>query len=72
VRQLLIRCFLAFIAALLLTACQTTGPASIKGECQAFTNPGFAIQGKRRMDQQAVDRFLETGIVTCGWQRPKS
>jgi predicted RNA methylase len=71
VRQLLIRCFLAFIAALLLTACQTTGPASVKGECQAFTNPGFAIQGKRRMDQQAVDRFLETGIVTCGWPRPK-
>jgi predicted RNA methylase len=69
-RELLLKCFLGIIAAILLSGCQTTGRASLAGECAAFQNPGFAVQGKRRMDQQAVDRFLETGIVTCGWSRP--
>jgi predicted RNA methylase len=70
--NLLVKLLLLVFAAAVLSGCQTTGRASLAGECAVFQNPGFAVQGKRRMDQQAVDRFLETGIVTCGWPRPKS
>jgi hypothetical protein len=71
-KNIIVKCALLLIVAFSASGCQTTGRASLAGECAAFQNPGFAVQGKRRMDQQAVDRFLETGIVTCGWQRPKS
>lgn len=69
--KVLIYFALMIAVGLVLTGCQSSGRASLAGECAAFENPGFAVQGKRRKDQQAVDRFLETGIVTCGWQRPK-
>jgi hypothetical protein len=64
--------FLATLPMLSVYACVTTNRASLAGECAAFTNPGFAVQGKRRIDQRAVDIWLETGVVTCGWPRPKS
>lgn len=68
---------LAKIALLLLigatAGCVSNRPASVAGECSAFTNPGFAVQGKRRMDQQAIDaRWIEPGISVCGWPRPKN
>lgn len=56
---------------LLLAACQTTGPASITGECRVFADPGFAVRGERPIDQRWIARTQEAGIAACGWQRPK-
>jgi hypothetical protein len=70
--NLLVKLLLLVFAAAVLSGCQTTGRASLAGECAAFRNPGFAVQGKRRVDQQAIDHFLETGISVCSWPRPKS
>lgn len=58
-----------------LTACGTLSkePASIKGECGVFTNPGFAVRGKRLQDQRAIDaQWIEPGIAACGWARPET
>jgi hypothetical protein len=62
---------LMVLALAALSACQTTSRASLAGECAAFTNPGFAVQGKRRLDQRVIDHWLETGVVVCNWPRPK-
>lgn len=70
-RDLIVKCVLAVVAAIWLTGCQTTGRASLAGECAAFQNPGFAVQGKRRLDQRVIDHWLETGITVCQWPRPK-
>jgi predicted RNA methylase len=70
-KNILAKLALMMLALAALSACQSTGRASLAGECAAFQNPGFAVQGKRRIDQRAVDKFLETGVVTCGWPRPK-
>lgn len=69
------RNLLAKIALLLLigasAGCVSTRPASVAGECGVFRNPGFAVQGKRRMDQQAIDaKWIEPGVASCGWARP--
>lgn len=55
---------------LALAACQT-GPASVKGECTIFSDPGFAVRGERPVDSRWIARTQESGIAACGWQRPK-
>ena len=67
--------FLATIGALLavgvlLGGCPGPGPASLAGECNAFTDPGFAVQGKRLKDKQWIGKTQEKGIEICKWKRP--
>jgi hypothetical protein len=55
-----------------LAGCATPNIAqSVKGECQVFVAPTYAIQGKTKPDQQWVDINTESGIAGCGWKRPK-
>lgn len=64
---------LCVIAIIGLAGCGTSpaGPASIKGECQVFQDPGFAVQGKRPKDQRAIDtQWLEPGIGAGCFKRP--
>lgn len=64
------------VAALLIPAlvgCQTTiKPASVAGECNVFTDPGFPVQGKRTKDARWIARTQESGIKVCGWPRPEA
>lgn len=64
------RYLLLAACSLMLAACQT-GPASVKGECTVFTDPGFAVRGERPVDSRWIARTQESGITACGWQRPK-
>lgn len=61
---------IAILAALALASCASPGPASVQGECKVFTDPGFAVQGKRLKDKQWIGRTQEVGIGVCGWKRP--
>lgn len=63
--------FVLIGAFLFLAACAGPGPASILGECKVFTDPGFAVQGKRLKDKRWIGATQEKGIAVCGWQRPK-
>jgi hypothetical protein len=59
------------LSALALAGCASTRPASVAGECGVFRNPGRAVLGKTRQDQQDIDgKWLEPGITSCGWPRP--
>lgn len=61
---------LAFIA-LALAGCAGQMPASVLGgECRVFTDPGFAVRGKRTKDARWVGATQEKGIEVCGWKRP--
>ena len=62
--------FIAMTAALLLSACAGSMPASVAGECQVFTDPGFAVQGKRLKDKRWIGAAQEKGIAVCKWKRP--
>lgn len=56
---------------LLLGGCASNRPFTIEGgECRAFKDPGFAVQGKRLKDKQWVGASQEVGISVCGWKRP--
>jgi hypothetical protein len=69
--NILAKIALLAVAVVWLAGCQTSsGRASLAGECAAFENPGFAVQGKRRVDQRVIDHWLETGITVCQWPRP--
>jgi hypothetical protein len=59
-------------SALALSGCQTTSnaPATVKGECNLFVDPGFRVRGKSRQDQAWITETQEIGIESCGWQRP--
>ncbi|BEV44431.1 hypothetical protein CRBSH125_06140 [Afipia carboxidovorans] len=57
---------------LALTGCASPGPATIEGECKLFTDPGFAVQGKRLQDKQWIGKTQETAIRVCGWNRPRN
>lgn len=59
-------------SALALSACQTTSnaPATVKGECNLFVDPGFRVRGKERQDQSWITETQEIGITSCGWHRP--
>lgn len=59
--------------AVFVTGCAGSGPASVQGgECRAFHDPGFAVQGKRLKDKQWIGKTQETGIQVCGWSRPRT
>lgn len=58
-------------AGLLLGGCAASLPATTGGECRVFTDPGFAVQGKRLKDKQWIGKTQEAGITVCGWDRPK-
>jgi len=55
-----------------LTACATTKPATVQGECRAFLDPGRVVKGAERIDQRWIDKTIETGVQVCGWPRPKA
>lgn len=59
-------------ASLVLAACQTSpAPASVAGgECKIFADPGFRVLGATADDQTWINKTQETGIRSCGWQRP--
>lgn len=60
------------LAALLLAGCGSNRPATILGgECKVFTDPGFAVQGKRLKDKQWIGKTQEKGIQVCQWARPR-
>lgn len=57
--------------AVFVGGCAGKGPASVQGgECKVFTDPGFAVQGKRLKDKQWIGETQEKGIDVCGWKRP--
>jgi hypothetical protein len=64
------RLLLLAACSLALTACTTTGPASVAGECKLFSDPGFAVRGERIIDQRWISKAQESGIAACGWKRP--
>ena len=54
-----------------LSACAGVGPASVLGgECKVFSDPGFAVRGKRVKDSRWIGTAQEQGIQVCGWKRP--
>lgn len=54
----------------MVIGCAGVKPASVEGECGVFTDPGFAVQGKRLKDKQWIGKTQEKGIEVCGWKRP--
>jgi len=66
------RIIIAVACAAFLAGCAGVRPASVEGECKVFTDPGFAVQGKRLKDKQWIGKAQETGIQVCGWRRPKN
>lgn len=63
---------ITIIALLALGGCAGVAPDSVKGECKVFTDPGFAVQGKRLKDKKYLGVMQEKGIEVCDWKRPKS
>lgn len=63
--------FVLIGAALLMAGCAGQLPASVNGECRVFSDPGFAVQGKRLKDKQWIGKTQEQGIQVCNWKRPK-
>ncbi len=65
------RLFLVVPILIMLGGCASIGPASVQGgECKVFTDPGFAVRGKRLKDAQWIGRTQEVGINVCKWKRP--
>lgn len=63
--------FAALLAAApFLGGCPGQMPASVGGECRVFTDPGFAVQGRRVSDRRWIGATQEKGIEVCGWKRP--
>lgn len=54
----------------LLASCAGKMPGSVEGECKVFTDPWFAVQGKRLKDKQWIGATQEKGIEVCHWKRP--
>lgn len=63
--------FILLTVSLTLAGCAGKLPASIGGECRVFTDPGFAVQGKRVADRRWIGATQEKGIYICGWKRPQ-
>ncbi len=54
-----------------MSGCAGQMPASVAGgECRVFTDPGFAVQGKRVIDKRWIGATQEKGIQICNWKRP--
>lgn len=69
-RDTLFAAIVPLVSMLALSGCASNKPASVEGECRVFTDPGFAVQGKRLQDKRWVAGAQEAGIAACGWQRP--
>ena len=65
------RYLLLAACSLALAGCAAVGPASVKGECGIFLDPGFAVRGERSLDKRWISQTQEAGIASCGWTRPK-
>lgn len=66
------RTIIIIMAGLMLSGCAGSMPASVLGgECRVFTDPGFAVQGKRVQDRRWIGAVQEKGISVCHWQRPQ-
>ena len=63
--------FIIIAAALMLGGCAGVNPATVGGSCRIFTDPGFAVQGRRTIDRRWIGATQEKGIAICGWQRPQ-
>lgn len=62
---------LILVAALLGGCLHSPAPASVAGgECKIFADPGFRVLGATADDQTWINKTQETGIRSCGWQRP--
>ena len=67
-----VKALIAVMALTLLAGCfGDDKPFTIlQGECKVFTDPGFAVQGKRTKDKRWIGATQEKGIKVCGWLRP--
>lgn len=59
---------LALLGVLLLAGCASPRPATIKGECQLFRDPGRKVAGVERVDRQWIAETVEAGKAACGWK----
>ncbi len=46
-------------------------PATVSGLNKVFRDPGFAVKGKTRRDQEWISETQEAGIRVLGWKRPR-
>ena len=65
--------YVLILSFLFLASCASNPvPASVSGFKKVFTDPGFAVQGKRPKDQRWISKTQETGIRVLGWKRPRN
>src|SRR5579859_5652187 len=62
--------FTLALIAFAVSGCASVVPNSIKGSCQVFERPPYALRGKSEYDQAVPDKYVESGVAACGWQRP--
>jgi len=62
--------FTLALIAFAVSGCASVVPNSIKGSCQVFERPPYALRGKSEYDQAVADKYVESGVAACGWQRP--
>lgn len=60
------------LLALGLGGCMTTSAASIRGACDSFERPEYAVRGVSREDRRWIAGQIETGVTVCGWSRPRA
>lgn len=63
--------FLIVMMGVFLKSCGDDSPATVEGACKVFTDPGFAVRGKRPIDSRWIGATQEKGIDVCGWKRPQ-
>lgn len=57
--------------ALWLGGCATDGlKSSVAGSCAVFERPPYAVRGATQYDQDVADKFVESGVAGCNWDRP--
>lgn len=67
----MIRLVALVVVALLLAGCATDGiKSSVAGSCAVFERPTYAVLGKTQYDQDVADKFIESGVAGCNWDRP--
>jgi len=68
----LARAVILAICGISLAACASAPrPASVKGgECKVFPRPPTVVVGQTPYDQGWIDDTIESGVASCGWQRP--
>jgi hypothetical protein len=58
------------LCAFVLGGCAEHLPNSVKGSCEVFERPPYAVRGKTQYDQAVADKFVESGVAACEWPRP--